>query len=177
MKCHRFLGIHVGPCRGGGDPSGTCVVAVTDSTTRRLQGLKESLQRDMGQGLSHGVASSAVRCCHHGTHRCCRLWGPGHVCCRRNKGRCTSLICPPPSRTVPLTPASSTPPTFCQEFTAAGSHPAGQTASPSTGEPRVFLTVPVELRRHSTSCHRVWAGTLDCSQNIKSFPVPHPLGE
>lgn len=168
----------MGPCRGAGTP-GTCVGTVTASTTRRLQGLKESLQRDMGQGLSHGVASSAVWGCHHGTHRCRGLWGPGCVRCRGNRGRCThsSLICPPPSRTVPLTPASSAPPTFCQELTAAGSHPAGQTASPSTGEPRVLLTVPVGLRKHSTSCHRAWAGTLDCSQNTKSFPLPHPLGE
>lgn len=115
----------------------------------------------MGQGLSHSVTSSAVWSCDHSTHRCRRLWGPGHVCCRGNRGGSMSLISPP--TLSPRTPACS-PPTICQELTAAGGYAAGQTASPCTRQPRVFLRVPVEKAQRVLPQSLGW--------DIKFCPVP-----
>jgi hypothetical protein len=55
------------------------------------------------------------------------------------------LLSPPTP--FPRTPACS-PPTICQELTAAGGHAAGQAASPCTRQSCVFLTVPVEKTQH-----------------------------
>lgn len=67
----------------------------------------------------------------------------------------------------PRTPASSPPPTVCQELTTAGGHAAGQTASPCTRQPCVFLTVPVEKAQQVLPQSLGW--------DITFRPVPHPL--
>lgn len=108
--------------------------------------------------LCGAVTTAAVVSGARGRSAAGEVVGKEHICLSDHLGASTRLLsCPP------LFQPALSPPTLCEELTAAGGHSAGQAASPGTGELCVFLTVPVKRESAAGSCHASWA--TGCSQN------------